>query len=276
MSLSLSRSIAASCFAVFIASGAAFAQDASKKEAEPFEPTVGQAGRDVVWVPTPQALVNRMLDMANVTSRDFLVDLGSGDGRTVITAAKRGARAMGVEYNPKMVELSQRNAKKEGVSENAQFVQADLFEHDFSKADVITLFLLPDINRRLKPKLLDMKPGTRVVSNTFDMGDWKADDTISADNTDCRAWCRAYFWLVPAKVEGTWTLPEGTLTLEQKYQFISGTLDTGKAKVQISDGKLKGAEITFVAGDQRFTGTVDGDTMQGTMSPTFKATRKAK
>src|SRR4029450_704593 len=138
---------------------------------KPFEPQVGQAGKDVVWVPTPQTLVDKMLDMAKVTKDDFVMDLGSGDGRTVITAAKRGARAMGVEYNPDMVALAQRNAAKEGVSDRATFVKADLFETDFSKATVITMFLLPDINIRLRPKILDMKPGTRVGSNFFTMGE---------------------------------------------------------------------------------------------------------
>src|SRR6185436_13388651 len=135
----------------------AFAQ-AQKAPAPAYEPSVGQEGKDVVWVPTPQVVVNKMLDMAKVTKDDFVMDLGSGDGRTVITAAKRGARALGVEYNPDMVELSKRNAEKAGVSGRAQFVKADLFETDFSKATVVTMFLLPDINLRLRPKLLEMKP----------------------------------------------------------------------------------------------------------------------
>src|SRR5919205_3730885 len=145
-----------------------------------YQPEVGQAGKDVVWVPTPQAVVDRMLDMAKLTPQDFLIDLGSGDGRTVITAAKRGSRALGIEYNPDMVELSKRNAAKEGVSDKAQFIKADLFESDFSKAQVITMFLLPSINLKLRPKILDLKPGTRIVSNSFDMGDWTADETAEA------------------------------------------------------------------------------------------------
>src|SRR5690349_15704415 len=145
--------------------------------AKEFEPRVGQEGKDVIWVPTPQALVDKMLDMAKVTPRDYVIDLGSGDGRTVITAAKRGARALGIEYNPEMVELSKRNAAKEGVSDKASFMKADLFESDFSQATVITMFLLPEINLQLRPKILELKPGTRVVSNTFTMGDWTADET---------------------------------------------------------------------------------------------------
>src|SRR6266702_3620430 len=140
-----------------------------------FEPQVGQAGKDVVWVPTPQELVNKMLDLAKVTPQDYLIDLGSGDGRTVITAAKRGARALGVEFNPDMVELSKRNAAKAGVSDKASFVEADIFRSDLSPATVITLFLLPDPNIKLRPTILTLKPGTRVVSNTFRMGDWEPD-----------------------------------------------------------------------------------------------------
>ena len=169
--------------------------------AKPFQPQVFQAGKDVVWVPTPQELVNKMLDLAKVTPQDNLIDLGSGDGRIVIAAAKRGARALGIEYNPDMVELSKANAAREGVSDRATFLKADLFETDFSKATVITMFLLSDINLRLRPKLLEMKPGTRLVSNSFDMGDWEADATATAVG-GCVSYCTAYLWIVPAKVEG--------------------------------------------------------------------------
>ena len=171
-----------------------------------FEPTVGQAGKDVVWVPTPQALVDKMLDMAKVTTSDTVYDLGSGDGRTVITAAKRGARAFGIEYNPDMVELSKRNAAKEGVTGKATFQQADLFKTDFSQATVVTMFLLPDINIKLRPKILGMKPGTRVVSNSFTMGEWSADETATVGE-GCSSWCTAYLWIVPAKFDGAWHLP---------------------------------------------------------------------
>src|SRR5690349_19089770 len=167
-----------------------------------FQPEVGQPGKDVVWVPTPQVLVDKMLDMAKLTPKDYLMDLGSGDGRTVITAAKRGARATGIEYNPEMVKLSQSNAKNAGVGERAEFRKADLFETDLSKATVITMFLLPDINLKLRPKLLKLKPGTRVVSNTFTMGDWKPDETSSPKNCDS-SWCTALLWIIPAQVAGT-------------------------------------------------------------------------
>ncbi len=186
---------------------------AQEQQAKPFQPQVGQGGKDVVWVPTPQALVDKMLDMAKVTPQDFVMDLGSGDGRTVITAAKRGARAMGIEYNPDMVELSKQNAAKEGVADRAEFVKADLFETDLSKATVITMFLLPDINLKLRPKILDLKPGTRIVSNTFTMEAWTADE-VATVGEDCTSWCTALFWIVPAKVAGTWAIPGGELTLD--------------------------------------------------------------
>ncbi len=186
---------------------AAFATHAAAQaqKAAPYEPQSGQAGKDVVWVPTPQVLVDKMLDMAKVTAADFVMDLGSGDGRTVITAAQRGATAIGIEYNPDMVELSKRNAAAAGVTAKATFVKADLFETDLSKASVITMFLLPDINLKLRPKILDLKPGTRVVSNSFTMDDWEADETATITE-NCTSWCTAYFWLVPVKVEGTWQL----------------------------------------------------------------------
>jgi hypothetical protein len=231
--------------AVVLAHGAAFAQATATK---PFEPTVGQAGKDVVWVPTPQALVEKMLDMAKLTPQDFHMDLGSGDGRTVITAAKRGARSEGIEYNPDMVALSQRNAKEAGVGDKAIFRRADIFETDFSKAQ---------LNLKLRPAILNMRPGTRIVSNTFTMDDWTADQTETVGG-DCVSWCTAHLWIVPAKVQGTWDVPgRGTLTLTQNFQMISGTLGSA----QVSAGKLRGDEITFTAGGTNYTGKVDGNTM---------------
>jgi len=173
-----------------IVSASAYAQ-ATATGQKPFEPQVGQAGKDVVWVPTPQGVVDKMLDMAHVTKTDFVMDLGSGDGRTVITAAKRGARAMGIEYNPDLVELSKKNAEAAGMTARATFVKADLFETDFSKADVITMFLLPSINMKLRPKLLDLKPGTRIASNTFTMEDWQADETATVTDGCSSSWCTA-------------------------------------------------------------------------------------
>jgi SAM-dependent methyltransferase len=228
----------------------------------PFEPRVGQAGKDVIWVPTAQALVDRMLDLAKVTPSDLLMDLGSGDGRTVITAAKRGTRAIGVEYNPDMVELSRRNAKTAGVSEMATFMQADLFATDFSKASVITMFLLPSINLKLRPTILEMRPGTRVVSNSFDMGDWRPEQTVEAQG-ECSSYCRAHLWIVPAKVEGTWKLPIGELRLEQTYQTLYGSLRSGNSTMNIVDAKVIGETVSFVAGDTRYIGRVNGNTIEG-------------
>ena len=237
---------------------------AQTQTAQPFVPQSGQPGKDVIWVPTPQPLVNKMLDLANVTPRDYVIDLGSGDGRTVITAAKRGATALGIEFNPDMVALSQRNAAEQGVSDKATFAKADLFETDFSKATVITMFLLPSINMQLRPKILAMKPGTRIVSNAFDMEDWHPDET--AEIPDCQQWCKTLFWVVPAKAEGAWRLPQGVLTLTQSFQMLSGTLGSGSSAVQIVNGRLLGDQITFDAGSTRYTGRVNGDTMEGTFT----------
>src|SRR5574341_1524130 len=209
----------------------------SRAASQEYQPQVGQEGKDVVWVPTPQELVDKMLDMAKVTPKDYVIDLGSGDGRTVITAAKSGSKALGIEYNPDMVELSNRNAAKEGVSDKATFVKADLFESDFSQAHVITMFLLPDINIRLRPKILDLKPGTRIVSNSFTMGDWTADETVNVKDS-CISYCTAHLWIVPAKVEGNWQLGDGELTLKQSYQMLSGSLRRGNNSVPIANGKL--------------------------------------
>jgi hypothetical protein len=259
---------------VFLSAIAPSAYGQAQPAQDEFQPQVGQQGKDVIWVPTPQALVDKMLDMAKVTPKDYVMDLGSGDGRTVITAAKRGAKARGIEYNPDMVELSKRNAAKEGVSDKASFVNADLFESDFSDATVITLFLLPDINIRLRPKILDMKPGTRVVSNSFTMGEWKADETANAGN-GCGSWCTAYLWIVPAKVEGTWQMPQGELALKQTFQMVSGTLKSGNASTPITNGKLSGDQISFTAGGNQYTGRVNGNVMQGNAGSggSWKATR---
>jgi SAM-dependent methyltransferase len=239
----------------------AFAQDAD------FKPEVFQSGKDVVWVPTADELVNKMLDMAKVTKDDIVYDLGSGDGRTVIAAAKRGARSYGIEYNPDMVELSKKNAQAMGVADRATFEKADIFESDYSKATVITLFLLPSLNERLRPTILKQKPGTRVVSNTFPMGDWEPDETASVGTQDCSSWCRALLWIVPADVAGNWQMGKQELKLTQQYQMLGGTLGT----TPITDAKMKGAEISFTAGNAKYSGTVDGKSMKGA---NWSATRK--
>lgn len=242
-----------------LGAASAYAQAAAQTPAKPYEPEVGQAGKDVVWVPTPQVLVDKMLDMAKVTPQDFVMDLGSGDGRTVITAAKRGARAMGIEYNPDMVELASRNAAAANVSDKATFEKADLFETDFSKAQVITMFLLPSINMKLRPQILDLRPGTRIVTNSFTMEDWQADQSETVTD-DCSNWCTAHLWIVPAKVEGTWQSPQGDLTLKQQFQMISGTLGS----TAVTEGRLRGDQIEFTVGKAKYTGRVAGNTISGT------------
>jgi SAM-dependent methyltransferase len=259
------RAVAVLALAAFAATACAQAQ---KKEE--FTPQVGQAGKDVIWVPTPDDLVERMLRMAQTTPNDFVIDLGSGDGRIAIAAAKKfGARSMGIEYNPDMVELSTRNAAKEGVAGKVKFAKADIFESDFSQATVITMYLLPGLNLKLRPKLLDMKPGTRIVSHQFSMDDWQADEIANIEGR------RAYFWLVPAKVAGNWRLQSGPadgldVTLEQKYQMLEGTVKLGTVNAGLRDAKLHGDRISFAFVDQGgvrrdYTGKVSGNTMEGTM-----------
>lgn len=230
----------------------------AKAQIQIYEPEVGQPGKDVVWVPTSDALIEKMLDIAKVTPGDYLIDLGSGDGRTVIAAARRGLTAHGIEYNPEMVELSKARAAEAGVADRATFEKADLFESDFSRATVITMFLLPSINEKLRPKILDLAPGTRIVSNTFRMGEWNADDTATIGE-NCTSWCTALLWIVPAKVAGVWRLGDQELRLKQEFQMLSGTLGTA----DLSDARMNGREIAFTVDDVRYTGTVDGDTMKG-------------
>jgi SAM-dependent methyltransferase len=248
---------------------------AKKEEQPPFVPEVSQDGKDVVWWPTANTLVNKMLDLAKLTPKDRLIDLGSGDGRTVITAAQRGSTALGIEYNPKMVELSQFNAKKAGVSDKAKFRRGDIFKTNFSNADVLTLFLLPELNERLRPTILRMKPGTRVVSNTFEMGDWEPDQVAEVEN-DCQTYCKALLWIVPARIEGRWRMGRDTITLKQTFQTFTGNVQRGKVVTPITNGKLNGNEISFTAGDTEYTGKVDGRWITGvTKSGTKWSARRA-
>ncbi len=265
------RALAAISFAA-VAAGAADAQVTGE-----FRPEVGQAGKDVVWVPTPLALVEKMLDMARVTPQDYVVDLGSGDGRNIIAAARRGARAVGFEFNPAMVELSRRTAAKEGVSEKASFVEGDMFEADFSQASVLALFLLPDNMMKLQAKFLGLKPGSRIVGNTFGFQDWSPDEQETL-TTDCSSWCTALLWIVPAKVEGTWQSPQGELTLTQQFQMLSGTLNAGGRSGPIAGGRLRGDQISFTVAGAEYSGRVNGDTIEGTVksqsrTETWRATR---
>lgn len=242
---------------IVAASGAAAQSNAPGKG--DFQPYSGQPGKDVVWVPTPESVVNRMLDLARVTPKDFLVDLGSGDGRTVITAAKRGARAMGVEYNPDMVALSNREAAKAGVTDKVKFVNGDIFATDFKDANVVTLYLLPSLNVKLRPTLLELRPGSRIASHAFNMAEWEPDETANIEGR------QAFLWVVPAKVGGTWNVQVGgnarDITLQQTFQMLSGA--------GVSEGRMRGDEIRFSLTDagikREFTGRVQGNAMNGTV-----------
>ena len=271
MTPSKTAQILCTALLVSLAGAPAFAQQAPA-ESKDYAPQVGQAGKDVVWVPTPEALVERMLKMAGVTKNDYVIDLGSGDGRTVIMAAQKfGARAMGIEYNPDMVALSIKNAEKAGVGDKVKFVKADLFETDFSQATVITMYLLPGINIKLRPKILDMRPGTRVVSHAFNMEDWQPDQVATVEGRD------AYLWIVPAKVAGRWkvNVPAGSgeeiwdVTLNQEFQKISGKAQLGGRSYDLAEAQLRGANVrfTFVDGNgtkRDFSGRARGDRMEGT------------
>jgi hypothetical protein len=268
----MNRSLSARCLIlalglVFMAAGIPL----HAQQQEPYQPYVGQPGKDVVWVPTDEGLVGKMLDMAQVTAQDYLIDLGSGDGRTVIAAARRGLHALGIEYNPDMVALSISNAAAAGVSDKATFIKADLFESDFSKATVITMFLLPDINLKLRPKLLNLKPGTRIVSNSFNMEEWQPDQTVRMEGS-CQTWCTAFLWIIPAKVEGKWRLPEGELDIAQRFQRISGSLTSGEKNAAVN-GSLNGNKISFKAGDAEYTGQIDGDAISGTIQANGTSTK---
>jgi SAM-dependent methyltransferase len=243
--------------------------DKAAKKAPEYAPRVGQAGKDVIWVPTPDKVVSKMLQVAKVTQRDFVVDLGAGDGRTVIAAAKRGARALGVEFNPKMVELARARAEAAGVTERTEFRRADIFATDFSKATVVTMYLLPDLNIKLRPKLLEMRPGTRLVSHSFDMGEWKADQVEDVDGHG------VYYWVVPAKVDGGWAMEHGgrtvDLALKQEFQKFEGA--------GITEPRLAGDRISFVMKDAdgtpwSYSGRVRGRTMQGVAKASGKPDAK--
>jgi SAM-dependent methyltransferase len=231
------------------------------------EPREGQAGKDVIWLPTPEALVERMLTMAQVGPRDVLYDLGSGDGRMVIAAAKRGAQAVGVEFNPELVAFSENRARAQGVARKARFVQGDIFEADFSEATVVTLYLLSTLNMRLRPTLLKMRPGTRVVSHAFTMDDWAPDEVSRAEQRT------AYLWIVPAAVEGSWRVdlqggPSFDVALVQRFQKIEGTVALGTVEVGLREPVLRGDAIRFGFVDRdgawhELSGTASGDRMAG-------------
>jgi SAM-dependent methyltransferase len=253
--------------ALLSASAPAAAQEpAAPAASQTYEPRVGQPGKDVVWVPTPPSLVELMLDMAKVTKDDFVMDLGSGDGRNIIAAAKRGARGVGVEYNPDMVALSTRLATEAGVADRATFVQGDMYEADISKATVMAIFLLNTNMEKLLPSFQSLAPGSRIVSNTFGFNNWDPDARESVRDGSCSSWCESLLWIVPASAAGTWMIDGGTLKLTQTHQIVYGALSTVAGDEPISKARMTGYDITFTIGDRTYTGRLQGDTMEGTVS----------
>src|SRR4051812_18405363 len=237
---------------------------------------MGQQGKDVVWIPSPDGMVDMMLDVAHVTPNDFVIDLGSGDGRNVIAAARRGARALGVEFNPDLVALATRAAASAGVADRAKFVQGDMFRADISQASALILFLIPDNLTKLAPKFIALKPGTRIVSNTYEIGGgWEPDETHHLPL--CASWCIAHLYFVPAKVAGTWRTADGDLTLEQEFQKVWGTFDVGGIPLPVEDGELRGEGIHFTVNGVEYRGRVSGGSMRGVskgrIEKTWAATR---
>ena len=252
--------IAAVLTAALLTAGHAAAQTPAAQE--PYKPTVGQAGKDAVWVPTSTAMVEKMLDHAKVTPQDFVIDLGSGDGRTIIAAARRGARGLGVEYNPDLVEFSKRQAAAQGVSDKAAFVQGDMYAADISKATVLALFLLPSNLEKLQAKFLDLPPGTRIVANTFWIPGWTPDDTQTMTD-NCDNWCTSMLFIVPAKVAGKWSVGQATLTLAQEYQMVTGTYVPAEGAPAAVKGRLNGNELTLLVNETEYKGRVVGDRIEG-------------
>lgn len=264
------RHAALATIVLLLATGPATAQT---KPATTFEPVVGQAGKDVIWVPTPPMLIERMMRMAQVIPSDTVIDLGSGDGRIAIAAARDfKARSFGLEYNPDMVALSRREAEKAGVAGRATFQEADIYKTDFSHATVLTMYLLPNINLDLRPTILRMKPGTRVASHQFNMGDWSPDDAADFSGR------MAYLWIVPAKVDGKWAIEAPgnpapvsfTLSIKQEYQRISGSAGPGNTTLGLRDAVLTGDRMRFAFVDdggklREFSGTVNGSSISGEM-----------
>ncbi len=234
-----------------------------------YKPQVGQAGKDVVWVPTPDEIVQRMMRMAKVTSQDTVYDLGAGDGKIAIAAGKLGATAVGIEYNPDMAKLASCLVGAENVGAKTRIIQGDIFKEDFSKASVVTMYLLPELNLCVRHRLLGMKPGTRITSHQFTMGDWEADETSEFE------YRTAYLWIIPARVEGTWVLrdPAGasyTVNLTQTFQKVSGDLVTGSGRQPLVGATLRGDQLRFAFNDDKgvtrtFSGTVRGTELVGTL-----------
>src|SRR5688572_18020237 len=253
-------------FVAFILTAALISPVAAQTKEE-FVPFSGQPGKDVVWVPSPEVTVAKMMEIGKITPQDFVIDLGSGDGRNVIAAAKLGARGLGVEYNNDMVELSRRIATKEGVAQRAQFVQGDMYQADFSKATVMALFLLTSNLQVLREKILNLQPGTRIVLNTFTIPDWAPDEQVAVENCS-GSWCTVYLNIVPAKIAGTWRTQAGAeMTLTQSYQMLTGTAKMADGQTATVSGRLRGNDLTLSSGKQEFTGRVKGNVIEGTQRP---------
>jgi hypothetical protein len=242
-----------------------------------YKPKVGQEGKDVIWVPTPEGLIDKMLEAAKVSDKDTLFDLGAGDGIIAITATRKyGAKSVGIEYNPEMAQFARRKVAEAGLTDKVKIITGDIFQEDFSSATVITLYLMPHLNLKLRPILLKMKPGTRVVSNTFTMGEWEPDETVFDQH-----W-KGYFWVVPAQIEGAWVMTgmEGgplRLNISQSFQNIGGTLTRGGQTLTLLGAKLRGDEVKFqfVTPDRKvhaFSGRLEGRRLTGTVVADYSST----
>lgn len=243
-------------------SSAGLTEDAPRpRKPDPYIP-----GRDVPWVPTPPILLDKMFEMVRLTPQDVVVDLGSGDGRTVIAAAKRGAKARGVEFNPILVELSKQRAAQAGVGDVVTFTKGDMFEADISDATVLPLFLLPENLDQLVQRFLALRPGTRIVNNGFEFSAWEYDQVGYVEGDECGHWCVAYLYIVPARVAGVWQTDRGVLELQQDFQWIRGTFTSGGERIPIERGRIQGDVIRFNVGVTRYTGRVNGGTIAGQIS----------
>jgi SAM-dependent methyltransferase len=265
--------------APFAAAFPALAQDAAPRYGDAiYEPRLRQPGKDVMWLPTPDLMVTRMLQAARTTSGDLVYDLGAGEGRIPIAAAKQfGARAVGIEYDPKLAALAQRNAERAGVADRVKIIEGDIFKVDFSSATVVTMYLLPELNQQLRPLILKMKPGTRVVSYQWDMGEWEPDETFRAADTE------AFLWIVPADVAGRWTLRDengyvdGEIEIVQQFQRIGGTLTQRGRAAPLLGAYVQGDTLgfTFVhhdAGVRNVRMRVAGNVLSGSVSFAANAT----
>lgn len=247
------------------------ANTASPKPATPaYEPVRGQAGKDVIWIPTPEGLIDKMLTAAKVTEQDRVFDLGAGDGIIAITAARKyGAQSVGIEYNPDMAQFARRKVAEAGMTDKVKIITGDIFIEDFSSATVVTLYLMPHLNMKLRPILLKMKPGTRVVSHAFTMGDWEPDETMAYQHS------QGYFWVVPAQIEGDWVMTGLSggpmrMSMSQSFQNIGGTLTRGSQTLAMLGARLRGDEVKFqfITQDRKvhaFSGRVEGRRITGTV-----------